>query len=189
MAVTARKYNPCTKHPEGDLYANGSCGQCGRDRDKKWRASDKAKASVAARSKKYKEANPEKVKANARMRMQKMRENFTEEERAAYRAKNAGRRREWYHNKDGKQKAKDLALRQKYGITLLEFERMASDQGGQCGICAGTLDLGFYTAVDHCHDTGAVRGLLCSSCNMALGAFNDNTAMLGKAISYLERYS
>ena len=43
--------------------------------------------------------------------------------------------------------------------------------------------------VDHCHDTGKVRGLLCDNCNKALGLFRDNPKLLGQAANYLRRYS
>jgi hypothetical protein len=43
-------------------------------------------------------------------------------------------------------------------------------------------------AVDHCHTTGKVRGLLCSTCNTALGSFQDNPAYLKAAIHYLESH-
>jgi hypothetical protein len=43
-------------------------------------------------------------------------------------------------------------------------------------------------AVDHCHTTGKIRGLLCSKCNPALGAFNDNIEILNSAIKYLKEY-
>lgn len=78
-----------------------------------------------------------------------------------------------------------------YGITLEVYERMLEEQGGLCAICGGegfvmkeshTMKL----AVDHCHSTGAVRGLLCHNCNRALGLFKDNPAHLAKAISYLK---
>jgi hypothetical protein len=58
-----------------------------------------------------------------------------------------------------------------YGITVADYEAMLRSQGGGCAIC-GALKAGpktVYFAVDHCHDTGVVRGLLCISCNTRLG--------------------
>jgi hypothetical protein len=119
--------------------------------------------------------------------MRLWRANMSEEDRNEYRRKNAERRRRWYATQDGKRKQKDNALRAQYGITLDQYERMADEQGGNCRICESALDLGFYTAVDHDHDTGRVRGLLCSKCNMALGAFKDSAALLERAIDYLTK--
>lgn len=53
---------------------------------------------------------------------------------------------------------------------------------GQCDICHTTERLG----IDHCHDTGAVRGLLCQACNAGIGQFRDSRDLLAKASEYLE---
>jgi hypothetical protein len=80
----------------------------------------------------------------------------------------------------------------RYGITEDDFDRMMEEQGGVCLICGNpspptrngkTRRL----AVDHDHETGAVRGLLCYDCNTALGMMQDDTARLGAAIKYLQR--
>lgn len=73
----------------------------------------------------------------------------------------------------------------KYRLTLAEFEAMVKDQNDACAIC--TEPLGDSFCIDHCHDTGAVRGLLCGGCNKGLGHFRDNTDSLQRAIQYLER--
>lgn len=58
-------------------------------------------------------------------------------------------------------------------------------QEGRCAICGRDLKPGRGTHVDHCHRTGAVRGLLCSKCNPALGLFEDNVDALIRAAEYL----
>lgn len=65
---------------------------------------------------------------------------------------------------------------------------MAAAQGGVCAICGnGAEDTQHgLLHVDHCHDKGHVRGLLCSPCNLALGLFRDNPALLRRAAEYLE---
>ena len=77
-------------------------------------------------------------------------------------------------------------LKRHYGITAAEFDIMLANQGGCCAIC-GTTNPGGKGAfhVDHCHETGTVRGLLCQQCNMGLGHFQDNTQSLAIAIYYL----
>jgi hypothetical protein len=77
----------------------------------------------------------------------------------------------------------NYSLKQKYGITLEEKERMVADQGNRCAICTEVM---IIPHVDHCHITGKVRKLLCSSCNMALGFLKDNIMILEKAIKYLQ---
>lgn len=75
-------------------------------------------------------------------------------------------------------------LRSKYGITIEEFEEMLSDQKGCCLICGDYM--GEALKVDHNHETGAVRGLLCNGCNVGLGLFKDNPEFLTAAIAYLQ---
>jgi hypothetical protein len=65
---------------------------------------------------------------------------------------------------------------------------MLESQGGKCGACGGNNQVSHRRfAVDHCHKTGAVRGLLCSNCNTALGLVGDEITRLKQLISYLER--
>ncbi|WP_431832476.1 endonuclease VII domain-containing protein [Brucella melitensis] len=90
-----------------------------------------------------------------------------------------------YYKKDYS-KAREMNLKRLYGITLEEYEAMLLKQDGVCAICGLTERVeGRALAVDHCHATGAVRGLLCSACNIALGKFEDDTERLRKAITYL----
>lgn len=79
-----------------------------------------------------------------------------------------------------------------YGLTIEEYEQIAEAQGHRCAICGEretTLRNGKLQrlAVDHCHTIGRVRGLLCNTCNRAIGLFRDNVETLRKAIDYLER--
>lgn len=76
-------------------------------------------------------------------------------------------------------------LKREYGITLDDYERMLSEQGGACAIC-GALPGARRLAVDHCHKTGVVRGLLCTSCNVGIGNLADDPELLRSAIRYLE---
>jgi len=85
-------------------------------------------------------------------------------------------------------------LRQKYGITGLEVLAMLDAQDHKCAICSTSIIRGRRGAgleqhglhIDHCHDTGKVRGLLCGYCNRALGQFRDSLEILEAAVKYLE---
>ena len=87
---------------------------------------------------------------------------------------------------------KDIERRSKfknqYGITLDDYYVMLDRQGNGCGICKASSPGGRtkFFAVDHCHTTGKVRGLLCTKCNRGLGLFNDNTDKLLNAVNYLK---
>lgn len=79
-----------------------------------------------------------------------------------------------------------------YGITVEQYEEMLHKQDHKCAICGGE---GFLMnkdrhqmklVVDHCHETGRVRGLLCHNCNRALGLFKDSVENLSSAINYLK---
>jgi hypothetical protein len=78
-------------------------------------------------------------------------------------------------------------LKHLYGITPEEYSSLLEKQGHQCAICrTDSCQTGRAFSVDHCHSTGKVRGLLCQSCNTALGKFNDDIERIHKAIRYLE---
>ena len=73
-----------------------------------------------------------------------------------------------------------------FNISPEAFERMREAQGGKCAICDRLeVDCGRKLAIDHCHRTGKVRGLLCGPCNLGLGCFKDSAETLTQAMSYL----
>lgn len=83
-------------------------------------------------------------------------------------------------------------LKYKYGVTHSEFLKAWEKQGGCCAICKSELpDLMTYDnrkrgyAIDHNHDTGAFRGILCLTCNTLLGMAKDSKVVLESAIEYL----
>lgn len=81
---------------------------------------------------------------------------------------------------------KNKMLQKTYNITLDRYNEMYSQQEGKCAICSRHSDEFVKgLCVDHCHVTGKVRGLLCGSCNTALGSFTDNTNTMQKAIDYI----
>lgn len=80
----------------------------------------------------------------------------------------------------------DCCRDRKYGLERGEFERLFAEQDGKCAICRLVFASRNDVCVDHCHVTDRVRGLLCSNCNAALGMFNDDPALLARAIDYLK---
>jgi Recombination endonuclease VII len=95
---------------------------------------------------------------------------------------NARRRQKW---------AKDPELRAKsrlaaYGLTKEGYDRMLAQQHGACAICKRQPQE--TLCIDHDHDTGQVRGLLCRKCNLGLGFFDDSPSLLRAAAAYLEAW-
>lgn len=80
-------------------------------------------------------------------------------------------------------------LRKKFGIQLEEYEALLARQTGKCAICRRPPDevrAGKSLAVDHDHESGKIRGLLCDPCNLALGCFQDNLDLFRSAIDLTE---
>lgn len=79
----------------------------------------------------------------------------------------------------------DIALRHK--ITIKQYDEMFKNQNGKCAICHrdGINSQMKNLCIDHCHKTGKIRGLLCCTCNTALGKFKDNPEYLLNAVEYL----
>lgn len=89
---------------------------------------------------------------------------------------------------------KAIDLKRLYGLSREQYQMMHDAQDGKCAICKEpetTIIRGrqLTLAVDHCHATGAIRGLLCSACNPAIGAFRDRIDLLEAAIAYLRQNS
>jgi len=133
------------------------------------------KSCEALRSREYKKAHPEKIKANKKAYVEKNKE-IWEESRRRYRDKN-------------KNIIKDYALKTKYGIGIKEYICLYTLQKGLCAICQQEeKDENKLLSIDHDHETGKIRGLLCTDCNLGLGRFFDNIEFLEKAIVYLKQF-
>lgn len=83
---------------------------------------------------------------------------------------------------------KNTALMYRYGITSEEYARMVEAQCGACAICNQPPVGKAKLCVDHDHQTGAVRGLLCMKCNIALGRLGDSIEGLRRALAYLRKH-
>ncbi len=77
-----------------------------------------------------------------------------------------------------------IDLRQKYKMTLEDFDVMFKTQNGKCKVCPRKVTSMLH--IDHCHSSGTVRGLLCQKCNHALGMVDDSIEILEKLINYLK---
>ncbi len=101
-----------------------------------------------------------------------------------YRQQNRQKIRD-YHRQN-RQKIRETTLKRRYDITIASYNKMFQEQNGRCGIC-GRHQSGLKRnlCVDHNHESGRIRGLLCHRCNTAIGMLEDDTKILQKATKYL----
>jgi hypothetical protein len=138
-----------------------------------------------AYQKKYRTENAAKVRRADRDRWATERKNDPE-----YRRKNRAKAREWYYanRKRVLADAREKRLLTHYGLTTADYQRMLDGQDGACAICRIPPAENVNLAVDHCHETGIVRGLLCDGCNQAIGRLGDNAASVNRAVRYLAKF-
>lgn len=93
------------------------------------------------------------------------------------------------HHKFYRETAIDRYREKRFGLTREDYDSLLKEQEGGCAICKSTNPKGRYKerfSVDHCHETGQVRGLLCNTCNLGIGHMKDDPNLLRAAIAYLE---
>lgn len=138
------------------------------------------KARILARQSKYRLENLESISKKKKV--------YMETYNTVYRERNKERTKAYTKSRAVIQKAynRKWSLNRKYGITLEQYNNMFSTQKGCCAICGihqSSLNKPLF--VDHDHNTGKVRGLLCHSCNVVLGHVNDSIDILDQTIKYL----
>ena len=87
-----------------------------------------------------------------------------------------------------KEKSRDWHLKRKFGITQEDYKKILEEQNSLCAICGADHykeKKGLY--VDHNHETGEIRGLLCNNCNCGIGYLKDDVKLLNKAIKYISK--
>lgn len=100
-----------------------------------------------------------------------------------------------HYNEKYSLKRKQWKLSKRYGINIETYNSLLIEQDSSCSICKIHISehqqikgAKKHFAVDHCHSTSIVRGLLCYRCNMGLGYFKDNLELLQAAVNYLSKY-
>lgn len=128
---------------------------------KEWRGKNKEKISIYHKT--YKEKYPDKIK----------------ESKKKYKKKNPEKFKKYKKEYQAKRRLN------KFNLSIDDYNILLKNQGSRCAICkkesARTLH------IDHDHVTGRIRGLLCVSCNLALGYFKDNSNNLKSATTYLNQ--
>jgi len=148
--------------------SNYICKKCANKKSKKYNKENRERRNFLA--KKNRDKNIEKVR----------------EQRRSWANKNKDRIK--YYSIKYKDKKRNYILMRNYNITLEDYNRMYVFQGGKCAICRNREDRYRKTrlSVDHCHDNGIVRGLLCIRCNTWLGRYEDKK-FLKRVIDYINK--
>jgi len=115
------------------------------------------------------------------------RQDATKASSYAYECKECTKKRALRYHHENSGRTRDKHLRRTYGIDSKQFDMLLEAQNHQCAICFTTNPGGKSGRfnVDHDHKTGKIRGLLCKSCNIALGEVGDNIHTLKNMIEYL----
>jgi lipopolysaccharide biosynthesis glycosyltransferase len=94
--------------------------------------------------------------------------------------------REWREKNPKSYKMSQRRQRRKreYGVSDEDYSNMLIAQSDCCAICK--VSIGWEAAVDHCHKTGKVRGLLCNTCNTGIGMLKDDVEVIQNAVYYLK---
>jgi len=172
----------------------------GENRRAKYAADPEYRAAMRARQR-----TPEENREYMREYYEANRERWTEYRRdpANRERRNRLRRERYANDAEHREKIKaavraedparkrDNRMRRQFGIGAAEYDALLARQGGGCAICGAALApsrTGRSHHIDHCHKTGAVRGILCSECNLGLGKFRDDLDLLQRAVDYLSRH-
>lgn len=148
--------SPATCHPDKPLKAKGLCNAC--------------------YERQLEEANPEyKERKKAGQRAW----------REVNRKRSQETRKKWIATKDPEYNRR-CWLMSRHSITLETYNEILEGQGGVCNICKQAPKPNKNLAVDHCHITGVIRGLLCFRCNFGLSYFSEMVEILENAVAHLK---
>ena len=140
-----------------DGYRN-DCKLCMSDTRRRWYARNREYA--IRRAQRWREQNPEKYEEWKRRNREENKPRRTIQERRGH-------------------------LRRKYGLTLEEYDFLRVAQNHRCAICDQPEEGGLH--IDHHHESGLIRGLLCGKCNKAIGLLKEDPGLFDAASSYLQR--
>jgi hypothetical protein len=150
------------------------CSDCRKKKTNEWRKSHPERAKEIGRNSRRR--NPEKSRARAR----------------AWYASNKGKALASMalRRKNNPDAIRNEKLRSNFGITLDQYNTISAEQNHACAICGTPQSEQLKKmAVDHDHETGRIRSLLCHNCNVGLGNFKDSPEILTKAIRYIHEHS
>lgn len=169
-----------------NLTNNRACRLCLKETTKQWRLNNPEKVKEMDKNKVLR--NIEKIKERRKKHYQENIEQIKERnEKWRKNNKDKHNKSTTKYYKNNPDKARNRQLKHSYNITLEQYNEMLVAQNNVCMICKNSETENKNFAVDHNHNTGKVRGLLCSACNKSLGGFKDNVNILQNAIEYLKK--
>lgn len=167
-ANTLKECIGCHKNLSLDNFNNKKRGR--------FHKSNYCKTCTQVQSRKYQEENKEKLKEKTNIYRKLNKEKIAERQKEIYQK-----------NKDTS--FKTYRLKSKYNLSIEDYNEMEKSQNFCCMICKKEKSLlKGGLVVDHCHETGKVRSLLCWKCNVGIGSFFDNSTALKQAAEYIEFY-
>lgn len=95
----------------------------------------------------------------------------------------ATRQKRQFGENEYRRRRRKYELTHYYGISVKDYTQLVENQGDKCAICGTKPEA--YLAIDHCHKTNRIRGLLCRKCNSAIGLFDDDPWRVEQALRYL----
>jgi len=163
-----------TCHPDRPHLAKGLCSTCYE--------SERAKTRIGNRWKEGAEGKRAKCHPTRRNFAHGLCKDCHHKE---FLANNPDKKKEYYKN--FREKWQGYMLKNKFNMTIEQYDEMLENQNGVCAICKKEENKGRRLSVDHNHDNGLIRGLLCQKCNSIIGMALDNVETLKSAIHYIER--
>lgn len=155
-------------------------------RPKTYHTEEEKRLALNERNRRWRKENPEKQKAKEAKYRPRYKERKRQRQKEYYQ-----QNREYYLAKQREanllnpDRARSWVYKTRYGITLEIFRLMMQRQEGKCLICREEMKT---PCVDHCHETGKARGLLCRFCNMGIAALKENPTIMQRAIQYVQAW-
>ena|SRR3990167_3656992 len=157
------------RRKNGYLY----CIACSRENNRKWRIANPERASECGR--KWRTVNAERNRE------------LVKKWQITNRERHLRNIHKWQTLNPDNERAN--RLKRNYAMNLTEYESLLKQQKGVCAICGNINKSGRRLAVDHCHATGKIRGLICHRCNVAIGQLGDSIERARQLGDYLEYHS
>jgi len=167
------------------------CKSCSYEYNKEYLQRPDIKKRTAEYKRKYQIDNKDDIAKAKKKYYQDHKEEIAEYNKERSQRPDIKRQRRKYIDRNKERIAlrhKEYILTKNYGITLEERNEIINEQDGKCAICRKELDYDKNTHVDHDHETGMARGILCYHCNMAIGLLMDDPEIARLATEYLIKY-